>query len=44
VKRASANGLDKESSELLADGIKRSSVILAAVVQERSAVFDHLEK
>src|SRR5215813_11196229 len=41
---ASANRLDKELPELLAGGIKRSLLIFTAVIQERSAEFDHLGK
>ena len=36
--------LDEEPPELSAGGIKRSLLIFAAVIQERSAVFNHLGK
>jgi hypothetical protein len=41
---ASASRLDEKPPELLAGGLKQSLLIFAAVTEEQSAVFDHLEK
>src|SRR5262249_19202461 len=44
ARASSASRLGEESPKLSAGGIYRSLLIFAAVVQERSAEFDHLEK
>src|SRR5215467_1676382 len=44
ARASSASRLGEEPPKLSAGGIKRSLLIFAAVVQERSAEFDHLEK